>query len=37
MQARNSAPANGANDPTLTLDLSGVTAESSKLAAAITP
>ncbi len=36
MQARNTA-ANGAPDPTLALDLSAITAESRKMASAITP
>jgi choline dehydrogenase-like flavoprotein len=37
MQARSNTPAAGAPDPTLTLDLSAITAESRKLASAITP
>ena len=37
MQARSNTPARGATDPTLTLDLSAITAESRKLASAITP
>lgn len=37
MQARSNAPANAAPDPTLSLDLSAVTAESRRLASAITP
>ena len=37
MQARPNTPANGGADPTLTLDVSAITAESRKLASAITP